>query len=592
MSILPYLKRRCGDVLPDPGGELSRSIPLNAISSANRHVAEILKRTKRPRGKYNSYTPELRAEIGKVASQIGIKAAAIRFTKRLGKHVNESTVRSIRKAYREALLIRRKSGKAKDGVLSSVHPKKRGKPLLLGKKIDAVVQEYILKLRECGSPVNSAVVQAVAEGVLLAMDRTSLAQYGGHIKLSNTWEKSLLARMNFTKRKGSTKEKVEVKNFEKIKEKFLQDIVDIATMEEIPSQLIFNWDQTGINLVPYSSWTMEEKGKKRVGVIGLNDKRQITAVLCGSIDGEFFPVQLIYAGKTKRCHPSYVFPEEWNITHSSNHWSNEDTMVEYIQEVIVPYVESVREGLNKPEQAALAIFDNFKGQLTEKVLQELEDNNIQSVLVPANCTDRLQPMDLSVNKSIKSFLRSQFSTWYSQEVFKQMEAHKQQEAFLSNTTDSSKAKQSRRCREYEPENDSSIDTSEADGSSDDTGSSEENHSDEERSQSSDDSGGAEFEPVDVSTAKMKSLGGQWLVKASEYIKSHPGILINRFKAAGITDALGIAIKLTDNIQDYVSEIDSDSDYDELFQGSSGMCVEAVYSTDSDDNDTIVISDDE
>ena len=494
MSILPYLKRRCGDVvLPDPGGELSRRIPSNAISSANRHVSEILKHTKRPRGKYNSYTPELRAEIGKVASQIGIKAAAFRFTKRLGKHVNESTVRSIKKAYREALLIRRKSGKVKDEVMSSVHPKKRGKPLLLGKKTDSVVQEYILKLRECGSPVNSAVVQAVAEGVLLAMDRTSLAQYGGDIKLSNTWAKSLLARMNFTKRKGSTKEKVEVKNFEKIKEKFLQDIVDIATMEEIPSQLIFNWDQTGINLVPYSSWTMEEKGKKRVGVIGLNDKRQITAVLCGSIDGEFFPVQLIYAGKTKRCHPSYVFPEEWNITHSSNHWSNEDTMVEYIQEVIVPYVECVREELNKPEQAALAIFDNFKGQLTEKVLQELEDNNIQSVLVPANCTDRLQPMDLSVTKSIKSFLRSQFSTWYSQEVFKQMEAHKQQEAFLSNTTDSSKAKQSRRFREYTPENDSSTDTSDADGSSD------ENHSDEE-SQPSDDSGGAEFEPVDVSTA--------------------------------------------------------------------------------------------
>ena len=124
--------------------------------------------------------------------------------------------------YREALLIRQKSGKAKDGVLSSVHPKKRSKPLLFGKKIDAVVEEYILKLRECGSPVNSAVIQAVAEGVLLAMDRTSLAQYGGHIKLSNTWEKSLLARMNFTKRKGSTKEKVEVKNFEKIKKSFFR----------------------------------------------------------------------------------------------------------------------------------------------------------------------------------------------------------------------------------------------------------------------------------------------------------------------------------------------------------------------------------
>ena len=53
--------------------------------------------------------------------------------------------------------------------------------------------------------------------------------------------------------------------------------------------------------------------EKRVGIVGLNDKRQITAVLCGSIDREFFPVQLIYVGKTKRCHPSYVFPEEWNV---------------------------------------------------------------------------------------------------------------------------------------------------------------------------------------------------------------------------------------------------------------------------------------
>ena len=84
-------------------------------------------------------------------------------------------------------------------------------------------------------------------------------------------------------------------------------------------------------------------------------------------------------GKTKRCYPSYVFPEEWNITHNSNHWSNEDTMVECSQEVIVPYIECVCKELNKPELATLAIFDNFKGQLTEKVLQELGDNNIQSV---------------------------------------------------------------------------------------------------------------------------------------------------------------------------------------------------------------------
>ena len=34
--------------------------------------------------------------------------------------------------------------------------------------------------------------------------------------------------MNFTKRKGSTKEKVAVKDFEKVKERYLQDIVDVC----------------------------------------------------------------------------------------------------------------------------------------------------------------------------------------------------------------------------------------------------------------------------------------------------------------------------------------------------------------------------
>ena len=54
-------------------------------------------------------------------------------------------------------------------------------------------------------------------------------------------------------------------------------------MEEIPLQLIFNWNQTGIKLVLSMSWTMNEQGVKRVKLIGISDKRQITAVFCGDL---------------------------------------------------------------------------------------------------------------------------------------------------------------------------------------------------------------------------------------------------------------------------------------------------------------------
>ena len=143
---------------------------------------------------------------------------------------------------------------------------------------------------------------------------------------------------------------------------------------------------------------MEKQGAKRVEVAGMTDKRQITAVFCGTLMGEFLPVQLIYAGKTTRCHPRYQFPSDWHITHSPNHWSNEETMLSYIDQIIAPFVSRVRNDLNLgEEQPALAIFDNFKGQMTEQVFSHLEENNIHSVFVPANGTDRLQPLDLKVN---------------------------------------------------------------------------------------------------------------------------------------------------------------------------------------------------
>ena len=139
--------------------------------------------------------------------------------------------------------------------------------------------------------------------------------------------------------------------------------------------------------------------------------------MCGSIVGEILPPQLMCGGKTARCHPRISFPHNWVITHSSNHWSNEETMLEYIRDVIVPFVDSTRQRLELPEnQPALAIFDHFKGQLIKAITTKLEDKFIHSVIIPPNCTGELQSMDISVNKIIKSLLRLKFPEWYSVEL--------------------------------------------------------------------------------------------------------------------------------------------------------------------------------
>ena len=102
-------------------------------------------------------------------------------------------------------------------------------------------------------------------------------------------------------------------------------------------------------------------------------------------------------------------------------------------------------------------------------------------------------MDISVNKVVKSFLRSKFSEWYSVELT---------ELFIND----------------------------------------------------------EDTTVDISTARMKCVGGQWIVQMFEHLQDNPQILVHGFRHAGVFDALGILDE--DELPIYNSEEDSDSDEDD------------------------------
>ena len=59
-------------------------------------------------------------------------------------------------------------------------------------------------------------------------------------------------------------------------------------------------------------------------------------------------------------------------------------MIQYIDEVIVPFVDGIHHDLGVGEdQAVLAVFNCFKGQLTCGVAEALEMHKIQSVIVSA-----------------------------------------------------------------------------------------------------------------------------------------------------------------------------------------------------------------
>ena len=42
-------------------------------------------------------------------------------------------------------------------------------------------------------------------------------------------------------------------------------------MDNIPPDLVINWDQTGMQYVPVSSWTMSKEGSKGLEICGIDD---------------------------------------------------------------------------------------------------------------------------------------------------------------------------------------------------------------------------------------------------------------------------------------------------------------------------------
>lgn len=191
----------------------------------------------------------------------------------------------------------------------------------------------------------------------------------------------------------------------------------------IPHELIINFDQPGLKMVPTSEWTLEVKGSKDCSIVALDNQREITGVIGIRLTGSLLPFQLIYNGLTDRCHSSFSFPKDWNITHSQNHWSTAETMTEYAKKVLIPYVDKVRKEIGRGEIqkcTAPALFDLFKAHQDKEFINLLHKNKIRTIFVPPSTTEELQPCDRSVNGKLKSIPKQKFVSWYSEQVSSQL----------------------------------------------------------------------------------------------------------------------------------------------------------------------------
>ena len=85
-------------------------------------------------------------------------------------------------------------------------------------------------------------------------------------------KKGIRQKKGMRQKKGSNAGKVSQPHLEELQEIFLADIQAEVLMNDIPPDLIFNWDQTGLYLVSTSEWTINRSGAK-VAIISKSDDK-------------------------------------------------------------------------------------------------------------------------------------------------------------------------------------------------------------------------------------------------------------------------------------------------------------------------------
>ena len=175
-------------------------LPSSVISAANKDIIESSKKenSTKTKGPYAKFTPEFKAKIAKYAIENGNCAAARKFSAPLDKPINESSVHSWIVAYKKYLRRKRRIGEALPDV--QVLPEcKKGRPLLLGEKLDWKLKSYVCAVREAGGPVTTTIVLSAGRAVVNHYDPQLLSINGGSLVLT---AKSLLYRMCYVKRKS------------------------------------------------------------------------------------------------------------------------------------------------------------------------------------------------------------------------------------------------------------------------------------------------------------------------------------------------------------------------------------------------------
>ncbi|KIP01247.1 hypothetical protein PHLGIDRAFT_40436, partial [Phlebiopsis gigantea 11061_1 CR5-6] len=177
-------------------------------------------------------------------------------------------------------------------------------------------------------------------------------------------------------------------------------VVAAVRDENIADCLIVNNDQTMVLFSHGNKVTFAPRGAKQVAGEGFEEKRAFTLMVGVSLGGEVLPFQAIYQGASvsrslpKKTAPLYshatsTLSMRFEVSKTTTHWSNLDTMKSYVTHILVPYFRVHIEQLQLPDdQRCLWLVDVWSVHRSEAFRNWMKASYPWIIInyVPGGCT--------------------------------------------------------------------------------------------------------------------------------------------------------------------------------------------------------------
>lgn len=163
-----------------------------------------------------------------------------------------------------------------------------------------------------------------------------------------------------------------------------------------------NMDEVACTFDAPDAKTVDTKGTQNVPLTTTGaEKCSFTVILCVTADGGKCDPMVIFKRKTI---PREEFPKGIVVAANEKGWINDEMMCQWIEKVW----RRRKNSFFNPK--SLLILDAHKAHKTERVKKEIQKLS-QLAIIPGRMTKKLQPLDLSVNKSFKSKMREKWEKW-------------------------------------------------------------------------------------------------------------------------------------------------------------------------------------